>query len=212
MSKRNRKNLITLLALLLILALFIGLYIWNKGRNKDELDQESQDQIEDTDNSILLSSLDKDLINRIHIINEHMEVTLILDEDTWKDEVDPLRPINQVNVLNMVNLVEEVRALRLINENPEDLGEYGLKDPSIQVEVQQTDGKALQLQIGHSAITSDGYYSLVGNDGVVYLLDNSFASFFGYTAEEMMAVETGPVFDFQNIYYIEILKRDGYSH
>ena len=211
MSKRNRKNLITLLALLLILALFIGLYIWNKGRNNEEIDQEDQGQVEETDNSILLSSLDKDLIRSIHIVNEHMEVTLILDEDedVWKDELDPLRPINQVNVFNMLNLVEEVRAIRLVNENPEDLEEYGLEDSSIKVEVQQTDGKVLQLKIGHSAITSDGYYSLVDNDGSVYLLSNSFASVFGYTAEEMMTVEEGPVFDFQHIYYIEILKKDG---
>lgn len=209
MSKRNRKNLITLLSLLLILSLFITFYIWNKNRDNTLDKPKEQELEEETDDNLLLSSLDKELINRIHIANEYMEITLIVEDATWKDEVDPFRPIKQDYVLDMINILEEVRAIRLVNEDPTDLAEYGLDDPLIKVQVEEADGKSLILQIGQSAITSEGYYSLVNDHDSVYLLENSFAWAFNLSVEDIMAVAEGPEFDPQRIYYIEVLERDG---
>ena len=210
MSKRNKKNLITLVLLILLLALLTVFYFWNKNRDRDENNKSNPDKVDmEDDSNPLIYTLDKEKINKIHISNDELDITLLLDGQTWKDENDSKRPINQTIVQNMINTVEEVRAIQVVNNSPEDLQEYGLGNAAIKVEVEQSDGKSLKLKIGQSAITSEGYYSLINDDGIVYLISNSYASSFGYTDKDMTALPTGPDIDPQYIYHIEVLKKDG---
>lgn len=212
MSKRKKKNLITMICLLLSLVLLIVFYVWYRNQNatgnKTKEDTE-QSNTENTEDSQILASMDPSLINTFHFTNKDADMRLVLKNDIWVTEEDEERPIHQVYVKNMVNLLDEVKAIRVINENPEDIAEYGLKEPSIYVQAVQSDGKTLTLRIGDESGGGQGYYALMNEDKTVYLIDNSYPLGLGYRDVDMTAVDKISTIKAEEIYHIEVIKRDG---
>ncbi|HKL98369.1 MAG TPA: DUF4340 domain-containing protein, partial [Mobilitalea sp.] len=214
MSKRKKKNAITLIFLLLTLVLLIVFYIWYSGRDKvvEENDGTAKQQEEGAaieEASLNLATLDPTQIETLHFSNPELNLTLVRKEEIWKSEADPERPINQENVSKMLNILANVKALRLISEKPEDYGEYGLSEPSISVEAFQTDGNTLTLKVGDKAVGVEGYYGRVNEGEAVYLLATGFGTGFVYTDTEMTAVAKNPKITSDNIFHIEVMKKDG---
>ena len=77
MSGRKRKNLISLVSLLVLLALVIGFYIWyvNKGKSKEDDDV--------SEKTIQIETMDTDLINEIHYKNQNVDMTLVKEDGVW---------------------------------------------------------------------------------------------------------------------------------
>ncbi|HKL80281.1 MAG TPA: DUF4340 domain-containing protein [Mobilitalea sp.] len=214
MSKRKKKNAITLIFLLLALVLLIVFYIWYSGRDKavEENDSTANRQEEGAakeDASLNLATMDPTLIDTLHFSNPEVDLTLVCKEEVWKSEANPERPINQENVSKMLNILVNVKAQRLISEKPEDLGEYGLSEPRISVEAFQSDGKTLTLKVGDKAVGVEGYYARVNEEDAVYLLAVGYGTEFSYTDTDMTAVAEDPVITSDNIFHIEVMKKDG---
>ncbi|MBH1940319.1 DUF4340 domain-containing protein [Mobilitalea sibirica] len=209
MSKRKRKNAITLISLLLTLVVLIGFYLWYVNKDKASDHTKNAKETEQEEKELVLTTMDPDKLTSLHMVNAEADLQLVKDGDTWKSETDPNRPINQTYVNNMINLIDEIKAERIINESVENLEEYGLKDPDIYVSAEQADGKSLTLQFGIEAIGGKGYYALVNQDNKVYLLNTSYGVGFNYSDIEMTAVEPGPTINTEHIHHIVIENRDG---
>ncbi len=218
MSKRKKKNAITLAALLLATIVLIIFYIWYSNHDKASPEQGGRDTEQGTDQGLEeltpavkleLAALDITLVNRLHIINKEADLKLFLEDTVWKYEADPERPMNQDMVKKILNLAASVKADRLIMEKPENPAEYGLSEPAIYFEAVQSDGKTLRLNIGDKAIGAEGYYAQVGDSETVYLLDTSYGTNLAYSDAEMTAVEAAPVITSENIYHILVEKNEG---
>jgi hypothetical protein len=204
---RKKKNAAALILLLLALALLICFYIWYV--NRDKKTQKDTDESDSSDSPIELVIMDTELINELHLINENTDIKLVLKEGTWIAQDDPERPINQSNVKSMINIIDQVNALRIINENPDDLSEYGLDKPLVYIQAVQSDGKTLTIKVGSRAVGASGNYALVNEDKTVYLLISTFETGLDYTDAELTDLGEVPDINAEEIYHIEVLKRDG---
>ncbi len=216
MSRRKRKNAITLITLLLAMIALIVFYIWySKEPGKGGSDK--QDTVEGTEGStnqsaadnLELAKMDTTLINSIRLINQAADLKLILKDSVWSSEAEPERPINQEKVVDLLSLAAVVKADKLIMTRPEDPAEYGLAEPAIYFEAVQSDGTSLRISIGDKAITGDGYYAQVNDSEAVYLLDSSYGTRMAYSTPDMTAIENAPVIEADSIYHIKLEKREG---
>ena len=161
MTKRKKKNLLTLIFLVVMLGLMSGFYVWYLNKNKDRGETASEDD------SLILATMDPELIERIHFKNDEADMILILEDDTWVTEADKERPIKQNYVDNMISIIDEVKAERIVDEKPEDLAQYGLVSPYASLKATQSDGKSVTLLLGDEVSGGQGYYAkLDGNDTV----------------------------------------------
>lgn len=214
MSKGKRRNAVTLILLLLALGILIGFYVWYKNRGTGSKDNTAgtEDGLgvsEGTEAKIPLATMDPDLITILFFTNKDADMKLVLTEGVWKSESEPDRPINQDYVKNMLNIIDDVKAERLVNDAPSDLSEYGLSEPSVYLQAEQSDGKALTLKIGDESAGGEGYYALVNGKKTVYLLDITFGTGLAYSDTDMTYVEDGPTISAENIYHIDVLKKEG---
>lgn len=201
MTKRKRRNAVTLVSLLLVLVALIAFYFWYMNRDTDST--------EDQDNNISLATLDPEQITSLRYKAKDADLTLIKEGELWKSEEQPDRPINQDHVESIINTVKVVNASRIISETTENLQDYGLDNPVAYVCATQKDGVTLTIQIGNRVSTKDGYYAMVNEDGKIYLLPTSYGSGLQYNDIDMTAVDETISFASEDIYYLKVDNRDG---
>lgn len=204
MTKRRKKNRITLISLIGILVIMLGFYIWYL--NKDKF---GTAKVTEENTSIIIATMDPDLIETIHFKNENADMTLIREEDTWVSTDDKERPIKQNYVQNMINLIDEIKTERIVHENPEDLNQYGLTKPYAYIKATQSDGKSISLSLGSKVTGGQGYYGKIDGNDAVFILPTIYGTNLSYSDTNMTQVEHGPTITSNDIYHIEVLKKDG---
>lgn len=202
MAKKKKRDAVTLVSLLLALvALLVG-YLWYMHRDKMSSDSEDTQKIS-------LATINTEQVTTVHYVAKDADLTLILENEKWILQEEPDRPINQNYVKNIINVVKEVTATKLVNEGPENIDEYGLRNPTAFVEVVQSDGKTIKLRIGNEAATGEGYYAQVNDDVKVYLVNSSYGTRLSYSNDAMTAVEEAPKINSENIRYLDIVNFEG---
>ena len=209
MSKMKKKNRIVLISLLMALVLLVVFYVWFTN-DKDKQDSLIDNpEVDKGSKGLTLATIDPAKLDYLHLTNEGMDIELIIEGEEWKDQSEPERPINQHYVKNMIDLIDVIISQRIINDNPGDLAEYGLDKPEVLINARESDGRAITLRLGDSAVGVDGVYAQVNEDNNVYLLGNAYSSGFSYSQLDMTAVEDAPNIKPEEIYHVEVLKRDG---
>lgn len=211
MTKRRKKNQITLISLLVAIVLLSGFYVWYLNRDRLSDSSIDEDIIDSDTDSLIVATMDPNLIDKIHFKNENTDMTFILEEDVWVSEVEKLRPIKQNYVKNMVNLMDEVKANRLVSDSPKELATYGLDTPYAFIEATQSDGKSLAINIGNKISGGKGYYANIEGDDAVYILPVVYGANLSYNETNMTLVEHGPNIDPDSMFRLEVNQRDGES-
>lgn len=206
MKKRKRKNQITIISLLVALVLLSGFYVWYL--NKDKFGKGNDDSSLDTDKSIVMATMDPDLINRIHFKNAEADMTFILEDDMWVLENDMDRPIRQNYLQSMVNLVDEIKTERIVNKKADNLDQYGLSSPYAYIKATQSDGKTLALSIGNKITGGQGYYAKLDGNDAVFIVQTLYGTQLSYSDVNMTKVEHGPNIKSNDIYHLEVLQKD----
>jgi len=117
MSKRKRKNLITLGLLLVALAVLCGVYFWYSDRAKKKQEQEETPKID-------LIDIDTEQISSMHYVKDDADIILVKQDDVWISQSEPDRPIKQSNVTNILNAIKSIKADRIVTENPDNLADF----------------------------------------------------------------------------------------
>ncbi|MDF2907033.1 MAG: hypothetical protein K0R34_2354 [Herbinix sp.] len=201
MSKRKKKNAVTLILLLFALAGLIGFYYWYT--NREPVSEEATE-----DNAITLSTIDTEKVNNLHYIYDDTELTLIKEAEGWVSEDDKERPINQDRVKSILDIIDNISATRIVAETLDNLGDFGLSDSTSYLQATLADGSRITLVIGNKAAMGEGYYAMVNEDGKVYLLDTSYGSGLKFTDEDMTAVAKDLTIEAANIRHISVDNRD----
>jgi hypothetical protein len=208
MQKRRKKNLITLISLLVVLVLLLGFYIWYLNKDKFSKSHIDYDNSLARDSSLVIATMDPELINKFHFRNENADMTFIREGDSWILESDKERPIKQNYVQNMMNLLDEIKSDRIVNEESEDLGQYGLSSPYAYIEASQSDGKTIALSIGNEVTGGKGYYAKLEGNDAVFIVISIYGTHLSYSDADMTQIEHGPNIVSNNIYHVQILQKD----
>lgn len=201
MTKRKKRNAITLVSLLLALSALIGLYVWYG--NKTAATDDSQE----TEN-ITLATLDTAKVTDIHYIGSDVDINLTLTEGNWTSKEEPERPINQDNVNSMLSVISEINAYQTVVKSPDNLSEYGLDSPYAYIQATLEDGSTVKLLLGDEIITAEGYYAMVNDDPAVYLVTINYGSGLHLNNFDLTEIEKAPEITAQNITYLSVDNRD----
>lgn len=201
MNKKKKKNTITIILLLLVLiASGIGYGMLKLHNNRVEKEKSEK---ETKDNSVMLNDFEADSIASLTVTSKDENFVFAKVGDTWILQGEEDYPLSQSKLTSMVAGIAKLSATRMVAENPEDLSEYGLNQPSILIKAVTTDGKEYSLQIGDKLPTDTDYFGTTADDAV-YVIPMATRTKYAVTKEELFDVESSPSITSDNIREVKV--------
>lgn len=202
MSKKTRQTVTIIVLCVLLIGAGIGYYALIRYQSAQET-EESQEE------GITLYELDSSKLQKIHYTNDRAEMRLVRENNVWKKEENPDFPLKQTKVSLMADAVAAVTADRLVTDRCRDLAEFGLDQPDLTVELEDSDGNSQSLMIGKESLSGGGRYAYCGDTSKIYLLSTSIYSSFDYAEGEIMETPEFPTIAADNVTGLEIRSEKG---
>lgn len=160
---RGLKSTLALLLVLIGLGAYIYFVTWKQPEGGST---STQDKVFAT-----LSDKDKDKIDEVTVKSESGDVTTVKKEgDTWRI-TSPLTAQAAASELSaLTSALAQAEIVRVIDENPANLGEYGLEKPRIDVEFKGGGQFMGRLQVGEKTPTGAGLYARRNDEQRVFLI------------------------------------------
>ncbi len=194
---KNRKK--ALIIAIICLAAAAVLYLLVVKLNQKEANSET----DDSDDSLVISSVDSDQITAISYEKDGKNLSFIKEDGTWYDAEDKKFPVNQDSLTTMTNTLGAVSATRKL-EKPEDLSEYGLDSPVLTVRYTASDGKEAEFTVGDTNDAAGGAYLKISGDDAVYLVSSDFADSFNSDIYQLADMESFPTITSDSITDISV--------
>lgn len=176
-------------SLLLIMAVMVLGYITLLRVN------EAKSELASEEEEIVLYSLNTETAREIKVVSQKGEVSLIKEGDNWYVEGEETFPLDQSYISGMLSAVSSISAKALVKENADNLEEYGLSNPVLEVSIALEDKTIAKLSLGNEVPIQGGYYGLADDGNSVYIFDSSYYTSFDYKLSDLMTVEAGPEFN-----------------
>ncbi|MGN1205461.1 MAG: DUF4340 domain-containing protein [Eubacterium sp.] len=209
MSK-GKKQLLTVIGLLLLLAGMICAYIFvPKGDSSSEEEEGTQNV---ADNTVELVNIEKDKVSEISIISENKEKEIHLkkDGDSWKFADNDKIPVDLDQVDSLIGGISPVNASQKVQGQDTSLSDYGLEEPAQTVSFSTTDGKTYTFQFGTSVPDNGGKYGIYGEDSQVYAFSETFCNKFDVTKNSLIKKDAIDSIDSEYLISMEV-KNKGIS-
>ncbi|MCU1291660.1 MAG: hypothetical protein JWP08_510 [Bryobacterales bacterium] len=101
-------------------------------------------------------------------------ITLDSKNGRWSITTPDQYPADQEAVTTLLSSVSPLNADTVVDENPKDVEQFGLKDPPLIVTLHQTDGKTDQFFIGGDVPANSLVYLRLGSKPAVYAVASTF--------------------------------------
>jgi hypothetical protein len=123
----------------------------------------------------LFASVEPDKIEELKIKSATGEITSIKKEgDAWKVTAPVAAPASASEASAITGALEQLDIVRVVDENPADLKEYGLDSPRLEVDFKSADGKPSGvLLVGEKTATGANLYARRGDQKRVVLIGAS---------------------------------------
>jgi hypothetical protein len=202
MSKPLSRRAWTLIAIAAVFALILGGYFWltrpKAGPTyttwgKEELSKGDQ----------------KDLVKIVLTGRPEGTLTLVKKGDTWV--TDPPRAV-ALDSSNMDDLAYSFTALfaeRTIDDNPTDLGQYGLNPPRATAVGTFADGSVHTLYLGDKTEAGTTYYLQVKGNPKVYSVWMNNGQHFHWTVNDIRSKTIVPAINYDEVTSLRIVQRAG---
>ena len=198
----RKKKRITLIILVLLSALTLGGYIILLNKDRQGKSEEGEKEA-----SIPVTSLDSEKIAELSYASPDGEIHLIKENDTWKLLKEKEFPVNQTYVEDMIEGIVHISSTREI-KGESDLSQYGIKKPSLSINVRLKDGDNIILKVGYKVPGNGGYYMKVEGKDSIYVVSDSVYTPFSYKKNELMALEDAPSLSSDNITKLSVKNGD----
>lgn len=175
MSKGNK-----IIILIVVLGLLIGSYIFMKNRPTKKEDAEGEQE------KIELSKVEKDKINKMVLQSKDSTLTFIKKGEEWSIDYPHPVKLKQTYIDDIAYSFASLYAERVVDENPDDLSQYGLKEPSVKAWAELEDGKKTKVfYLGDKAPTGNNYYIMLEGDPKVYAVWMNHGEHFSYKMDDI---------------------------
>ena len=154
-----------LLIAVVLLAVLGGVVWWSNKKEAAATDKKG------TDTSTKILSIPDDQFQEIQIKKVSGETeTLVRENGKWQLTAPKALPADQDAVSAMVTSLGSLSADRLVDEKADDLKQYGLADPTLDIKVKRKDGKIDEVLIGDDLPTGSGAYAKKPDDPRVFAI------------------------------------------
>lgn len=188
-----------LLILVIVLALLGGAYAFISTRPKNSTDTSAQ--------KIKLSVLDSAKMTKMSLGSKDGTLEFIKNGDIWQYKNDTSMKLNQENLNNMAKSFANVYADKVVDQNPSNLEEYGLKDEAATAYASFSDGSEVSLNIGSQTPGGDAYYMMIKGDPKLYTISSADGDNYKYTLTDLRD-NTLSTLGADNINYLRITSGD----
>lgn len=155
------KNILVLFG---VMAILISLYLFLKYRP-----QENTANLDVASETITLLDIENENIKQMALKSKDNQIIFTKKGGQWTSNLGfPIKE-SQVNGLSYVFF--GLRAEQILDEHPEDLEQYGLKDPSVAIEVTAVnETKPKTMYLGDLTPSGTSYYFRLQDDPAVYTI------------------------------------------
>jgi hypothetical protein len=213
-----RKRWWTLAAVLLVIAAAVGVTMYLRRPKKAP---PSVDEARPT-----LAALDREALVKV-VLGDRAEGILVLEKSapqtnapsapqtnapsapSWWASDSPAAPLDGSRLDELLSSFSDLTAERTIDENPTDLGQYGLAPARARVEGSLSDGTAKVFFLGDLAPTGNSYYLRVEGDPKVYTIWRSIGERFHWTLKDLRDRTIAPAINPDEITYLRLARADG---
>ena len=114
---------------------------------------------------------------------------------------------------SMMFTISSISATSVIEEDPKDLGVYGLDDPQFALTVSFTDGSSTTVFIGNETPILNYYYANTDQDNTVYTIGGYLTGLMTRRPHEYLAIDSFPTYEDSDLYeylvHFILTRRDG---
>lgn len=196
----KKKQWITVLVLVGCLLLLGGVYALLPDTSSEEQEEAEEES---------LYSIEEREITGLHYSNKYADVSLVKKEDSWILSGDEDFPVAQEKVELMVTDVASMSFSRTVTEECEDLSEYQLDEPTLQIEITTEEGEVKNIIYGMKSDVAGGYYVSVDDRKKVYIVTNDTTIDFEYSVNQLMEVPALPEIETDYVTSYRVDKRKG---
>lgn len=180
--KKNKGLAILAVALVILLAVYLGLRAWNQSAEERREEEEKAAEIHVTDTEAeRIESMSFDVGNG--------EMEFARTDGTWYYMPDEDFPLAQSYPEDMAAALGNITADREL-EDGDSLADYGLDEPVYTLSFTDTDGNTTELYFGN--MTGEDYYVTVGDAGTVYTVASTVIDSLNYTLDDMAQLDEYP--------------------
>lgn len=156
------RGLRSTLALLVVL-IGLGAYIYFVSSRADDTAASSENRV--------FQSIESGEIQELTIKPESGEATTVRkDGDAWQIVAPVQAPASESDVSSVTSALASLDVVRVIDENPADLAEYGLAAPRVEVEYKAGDKPGGRLLLGEKTPTGGNMYAMRNDETRVFLV------------------------------------------
>ena len=186
MAKIKNKMLRQAIIAVVVLIVIIGDLIYYKINNPYKVeDPENVDTGE-----IVLTSMDPSAVQSLEIVDntdEEIKIVMKLESnggelrlvkrdasyktDNHEKNLEDIKEITDSGVRMLECAVTSLKALRVLDEDPEDVNEYGMDDPTCSIKMVLKNGETKLLKFGRRLPTTpNAYYFMMDGDKRIYVV------------------------------------------
>jgi hypothetical protein len=162
--------------LLIVVALGLGAYLYFVESKREPGDSEKKDKV---------FTVESDKIDEITVKSESGEQTTLKKSGTdWQIVQPASAQTDSAVVSGFTTNLSTLEMQRVIEENPQDLAEYGLAQPRVEVTF-KAGGQEQRLLIGRKTPPGTDLYAKLGNQQRVFLISSYLDSTFNKTTFDL---------------------------
>ena len=148
---------------IVVIGILIGVYIYLSNRPPEE-----PPEIVTRMRQIEIDRYESEEIEKIVLESDERTLTLYREEDEWKADYPFPVDLNENAMDDVLIAFTRLYADKVIEENPEDLEPYGLKDPVQTATAFLKDGSEKQYFLGNETPTGNTYYLMKSGETKIY--------------------------------------------
>jgi hypothetical protein len=194
------KRLLTLIIIVVVLAGLVVTYV-AVSRPKP---------VKATNTTPELIKVDKDKLIKI-TLSDRPEGALTLEKKgkTWSVDVPGNYTLDESTIDDIALTFTTLNAERVIDENPTDLGQYGLAPPRAQGVASYSDGTTKTVLLGDKTPSGSTYYLQLKGDPKVYTVWQNYGDQMRWKLADLRDKKITPALNFDEITYFRLTRADG---
>jgi hypothetical protein len=190
---KKNKLFMLLGILVLLIAVYAGLSIYNKKTAEREAAEAEAEQI---------SLVEADELTALAYSDGTSEMDLRCEDGTWSYGEDDEIPLDQDLVETIVSAVLDLTAVREIEE-PDALADYGLEEPSYTI-TYTSEGEEDEVTLLVGNATGEDYYMMIQDADSVYTIDSTLVYSLTWDLADLVEYDTMPSVGSGNILKVDV--------
>jgi hypothetical protein len=123
-----------------------------------------------TDTATKILSIPADGVQEVRLKNPQQTIDIKRENGKWMMTQPQVLPADNDTATTLVSALSSLNADTVVEDKATDLSPYGLKTPTVDVQVKEKSGKTDDLLIGDDTLKGDASYAKLANDPRVFTI------------------------------------------